>query len=228
MASRRILIVEDEQVLGRVVADVMKGAGYDVTLATDGCEGIELFSSFRPDLVIADVMMPRLGGLEMVKRMRDMNPATQFMFLSACGSAEDVVEGFKCGGNDYLRKPFAMSELCARVDALLSRLPAESDNGTVIAIGSYRLDSKLWRLSRKGECRHISPRESAILALLAANMGKVVESRELLLEIWGDDSYYNLRSLNVFISRLRTYLKDDTTIDISSVRGVGYRLICGK
>ena len=149
------------------------------------------------------------------------------LFLSARSGAEDVVEGFRRGGNDYLRKPFALDELLARVAALIARHPEGSD-GRVLTIGNYRLDSRQWTLTIDGATRRITARESAILAMLARRVGDVVTSAELLMEIWGDDSYYNLRSLNVFISRLRGYLSADPNVDIQSVRGVGYRLIMEK
>ena len=156
-----------------------------------------------------------------------MDSRVEVLFLSARSGAEDVVEGFRRGGNDYLRKPFALDELLARVAALIARHP-EGGDGRVLTIGNYRLDSRQWTLTIDGATRRITARESAILAMLARRVGDVVTSAELLMEIWGDDSYYNLRSLNVFISRLRGYLSADPNVDIQSVRGVGYRLIMEK
>lgn len=227
MVNKRILIVEDEATLGRVLSDALRGQGYDVALAMDGVEGVERFRHEGADLVIADIMMPRMDGMTMVEELRRMDSRVEVLFLSARSGAEDVVEGFRRGGNDYLRKPFALDELLARVAALIARHPEGSD-GRVLTIGNYRLDSRQWTLTIDGATRRITARESAILAMLARRVGDVVTSAELLMEIWGDDSYYNLRSLNVFISRLRGYLSADPNVDIQSVRGVGYRLIMEK
>lgn len=229
MESRHILIVEDEASLGRILCDTLRAAGYSTTLATDGVAGLEAFDSHRPDLVIADIMMPRLDGLSMVEQMRRRDSSVEVLFLSARSGAEDVVEGFRRGGNDYLRKPFSLEELLARIAALLARHPQESANDNAsIMIGNYHLDSRRWTLTINGTTRRLSARESAILEHLAKHRGSVVESSELLTSIWGDDSYYNLRSLNVFVSRLRGYLRDDRRIEIQSVRSMGYRLVIGE
>lgn len=224
MADKHILIVEDEATLGRVLCDALRGQGYDVTLATNGAEGFETFKSKQIDLVIADIMMPKMDGLTMVEMLRKMDSGVEVLFLSARSGAEDVVEGFRRGGNDYLRKPFSLDELIARVTALLARHP-QSGNNTILNIGNYRLDSKQWTLTLNGTTRRITARESAILAMLARHSGDVVAFSELLNEIWGDDNYYNLRSLNVFVSHLRNYLSADKDVEIQSIRGIGYRLI---
>lgn len=228
MAVRRILIVEDEATLRRIVADAMELAGYEVAVAEDGEEGLRLFEGEHFDLVVADIMMPRMDGFQMVRRMRQLHPKTQFLFLSARSSSDDVVEGFRSGGHDYLRKPFAMNELMVRVEALLSRIEETSaDVCDEYRVGEYLFDVKHASLSRNGEVERLSARECAILLALVRNEGRVVSSRTMLLDIWGDDSYYNLRSLNVFVSRLRSRLAHDASIVIISVRGVGYKLLCG-
>lgn len=225
MASRRILIVEDEAVLIRILGDALRGAGYEVYTAVNGAEGLAEFRRVKPDLVVADIMMPDMDGMTMVREIRREDRTSEVLFLSARSGVEDVCEGFKCGGNDYLRKPFALNELLARVAALLARHPEEVEASGIVTIGEYRLDSTLWTLTRNGTTRRLTARESAVLTMLATNRGEVVGTEGLLKEIWGDDSYYNLRSLNVFISRLRGYLEEDKRVEIQSLRGVGYRLI---
>ena len=225
MASKRILVVEDEAVLIRILGDALRGAGYEVYTAVNGVEGLAEFQRVHPDLVVADVMMPNMDGMTMVREIRKTNRACEVLFLSARSGVEDVCEGFKCGGNDYLRKPFAINELLARVAALIARHPAEVEASGIVTIGEYRLDSNLWTLTHNGTTRRLTARESAVLSMLAARAGEVVASEGLLNQIWGDDSYYNLRSLNVFISRLRGYLEDDPRVEIQSLRGVGYRLL---
>ncbi|MBP3548375.1 MAG: response regulator transcription factor [Alistipes sp.] len=228
MASRRILVVEDEQTLRRIVCEALESAGYDVAQACDGEDGMRCFEERHADLVVADIMMPRMDGFEMVRRMRARHPDTLFLFLSARSGAEDVVEGFRTGGHDYLRKPFAMSELMVRIEALLSRLGSAASELAEYTIGSYTFDVMHSTLHCGQSAIRLSAREVAILRLLAANVGRVVSSRAMLLDLWGDDSYYNLRSLNVFISKLRNYLMDDARIEIVSVRGVGYRLVVAE
>lgn len=223
MAKRRILIVEDDTTLRRIVADAMEEAGYSTITASDGAEGLQLFRQEQPHLVIADIMLPKMDGYEMVRAMRDESNATQYLFLSALSDSEDVVEGFHAGGNDYLRKPFAIRELVVRIEALLSRLDDNTER-QIFAIGCYNFDNIAQTLEIDTEVRHLSSREAAILLLLIQNCDNVVSSHRLLMDIWGDDSYYNLRSMNVFISKLRSYLAKDKNIDISSVRGVGYKL----
>ncbi len=221
MALREILVVEDEPTLRRIIVDALSRVGYGVTSACDGVEGVELFRAKQPDLVVADIMMPHMDGFEMVREMRRISTTTQYLFLSARSDSDDVVEGFHVGGNDYLRKPFAMSELLVRIESLLSRLPSDK---SIYDIGQYRFDSKQWTLYHGDTQHRLSAREATILHILVENRESVVNSRTILLEIWGDDSYYNLRSLNVFISKLRSLLASDPTIEINSVRGVGYRL----
>lgn len=223
MAKRRILIVEDEATLRHIVKDAIEEAGYDVITASDGAEGLQLFRQEQPHLVIADIMLPKMDGYEMVRAMRKEQSTTQYLFLSALSDSEDVVEGFLAGGNDYLRKPFAIRELIVRVEALLSRLEDNTQCQTY-TIGRYNFDYKAQTLEIDNEIRHLSSREAAILNLLIQNRDNVVSSHRMLMDIWGDDSYYNLRSMNVFISKLRSYLSKDKSIDISSVRGVGYKL----
>ena len=225
MANRRILVVEDEQVLRRIVVEALERTGYDVEAAGDGEEGLHLFEQQPADLVVADIMMPRMDGFDMVRRMRALHPNTLFLFLSARSGAEDVVEGFRPGGHDYLRKPFAMSELLVRIEALLSRLCNTDNQAKEYAIGSYLFDTVHATLRNGDAYVRLSSREAAILNSLAANAGRVVSSRAMLLDLWGDDSYYNLRSLNVYISKLRGYLSADSRVEIISVRGVGYKLL---
>ena len=188
--------------------------------------GSELLNACNAILGEADIMMPRMDGLSMVEEIRKLDSHVEVLFLSARTGADDVVEGFRRGGNDYLRKPFSLDELLIRVAALLARHPEDSNN-TIMDIGNYRLNSRLWTLSLRGSTRRITARESAILAKLAQHKGDIVTTQELLSEFWGDDSYYNLRSLNVFISRLRGYLRDDKRIKVQSVRSMGYRLVIG-
>lgn len=227
MVSRRILIVEDEDVLRRILTDALTCAGYEVVAAADGEQGLLLFDAHCPDLVVADIMLPRMDGFDMVRRMRSRREATQYLFLSARSDAEDVVDGFKAGASDYIRKPFAMNELLVRIEALLSRI-ADADDRMVFDIGEYSYDSSAQILVRGAKSVRLSSREASILSALVRSHGKVVSSRSLLLDIWGDDSYYNLRSLNVYVSKLRSMFHADSSVEIISERGIGYKLCVDK
>lgn len=219
------MVVEDDATLRRILRDVFTIKGYEVLVASDGEEGCRLFSEHDVDLVIADVMMPRVDGFEMVRRMRESGANTQFIFLSALDSAEDVVEGFRSGGHDYLRKPFDISELMVRVESLLCRLEVRIQPSEH-RIGECLFDVETGELRKGDRVEHLSSREAQILRMLLDNRGEVVTYEQLLLEIWGDDSYYNLRSMNVFVSHLRTKLARLGSVQIASVRGVGYKLGC--
>lgn len=219
------MVVEDDATLRRILRDVFTIKGYEVLVASDGEEGCRLFSEHDVDLVIADVMMPRMDGFEMVRRMRESGANTQFIFLSALDSAEDVVEGFRSGGHDYLRKPFDISELMVRVESLLCRLEVRIQPSEH-RIGECLFDTETGELRKDDRVEHLSSREAQILRMLLDNRGEVVTYEQLLLDIWGDDSYYNLRSMNVFVSHLRTKLARLGSVQIASVRGVGYKLGC--
>lgn len=219
-----ILVVEDEPMLARIVCDALRQSGYDAASAPDGERGLAMFSELRPALVVTDVMMPRSDGFRLTRRIRSVDREVPILFLSARSSSDDVVEGFASGGDDYLRKPFAMNELLARIEALLRRREGRRPAGRVYAVGDYTFDAERWMLSRGQERTKLSAREAAILAMLVEGGDGIVENSRILGEIWGDDSYYAQRSLNVYITRLRHRLAADRRIEIVSVRNVGYRL----
>lgn len=177
--EKRILIVEDDTTLRHILADVMRLAGYTTIVASDGEEGVRLFGQLKPHVVIADIMLPHLDGFEMVRRMHRHNNKALFMFLSARSSSDDVVEGFKAGGHDYLRKPFSINELMVRIEALFARLNLD-ENNSLFHIGYYLFDCNNNTLIYDNTTRHLSSRESAILEILAKNMDNVVSSQQLL------------------------------------------------
>ncbi|MCX4262718.1 MAG: response regulator transcription factor [Alistipes sp.] len=219
-----ILVVEDEPMLARIVCDALRQSGYDAASAPDGERGLAMFSELRPALVVTDVMMPRSDGFRLTRRIRSVDREVPILFLSARSSSDDVVDGFASGGDDYLRKPFAMNELLARIEALLRRREGRRPAGRVYAVGDYTFDAERWMLSRGQERTKLSAREAAILAMLVEGGDGIVENSRILGEIWGDDSYYAQRSLNVYVTRLRHRLAADCRIEIVSVRNVGYRL----
>ncbi len=235
----RVLLVEDEQTLAMIIKDTLDGQGFEVSLAYDGEEGLRRFFAERPDVLVADVMMPRMDGFEMVRRIRKMDTRTPVLFLTARSAICDVIEGFELGANDYLKKPFGMQELIVRIKALMGRasiMQAESGSSVnsspvkptdKFTFGQYIFDATRQSLVHvpTGQTSELSYRESGILHRLLLHQGDVVTSQSLLLELWGDDSFFNNKSLHVFITKLRHHLSADPTIKIVNVRGIGYRLI---
>ena len=223
-----ILLVEDESTLAMIIKDTLEGQGFRIRLAKDGEEGLQSFFREKPDVLVADVMMPRMDGFEMVRRLRKTDKRTPVLFLTARSTINDVVEGFELGGNDYLKKPFGMQELIVRIKALLGRAcPSMSNKPAThtFEIGHYLFNSQTQTLTHTGLTQQLSYRESEILRRLCLNRNQVTDMRQLLLDLWGDDSFFNQRSLHVFITKLRHKLSKDERIRIVNVRGIGYKLI---
>ena len=186
-----------------------------------------LFFETRPDILIADVMMPKLDGFTMVKKIRQTDKVTPILFLTARSAINDVVEGFELGANDYLKKPFNMQELIVRIKALVGRIQVgeENQNQKEFNIGHYTFNSITQLLTYQGNSEELSHRESEILKRLCLNKNQVVETQSILLDLWGDDSFFNTKSLHVFITKLRHRLDKDPLIKIVNIRGIGYKLI---
>ena len=228
-----ILLAEDERTLAMIIQDTLDGQGFHVTVASDGEEALRLYAANKPDVIVADVMMPRLDGFELVRRIRKHDPLTPVIFLTARSAVNDVVHGFEMGANDYLKKPFGMQELIVRIKALLGRactVTPQPEQATRFTIGQYLFDSVIQRLThvRTGTQAELSYRESEILRRLCLHPSEVVTSQSLLLELWGDDSFFNNKSLHVFITKLRHRLGQDQRLRIVNVRGVGYKLISSE
>ena len=227
-----ILLAEDEHTLALIIKDTLDGQGFDVTVANDGEEALRLYVACKPDVLVADVMMPRLDGYELVRRIRKHDRLTPVIFLTARSAVGDVVHGFEMGANDYLKKPFGMQELIVRIKALLGRActiaPQSSDQTThQFTIGQYLFDAVVQRLTHvpTGTRAELSYRESEILRRLCLHPSEVVTTQSLLLELWGDDSFFNNKSLHVFITKLRHRLVQDPSLRIVNVRGIGYKLL---
>ncbi len=237
MEKITVLLVEDEQTLAMIIKDTLEGQNFIIHTAADGEEGLRLFFDLRPDVLVADVMMPRMDGFEMVRRIRQTDKQTPVLFLTARSAINDVVEGFELGANDYLKKPFGMQELMIRIKALAGKAFSFTDEkpkeSTSFEIGDYRLNSITQRLTYVGVAAspqmqtevELSHRESEILKRLCENRNQVVNTQNVLLDLWGDDSFFNSRSLHVFITKLRHKLAGDERIRIVNVRGIGYKLI---
>jgi DNA-binding response OmpR family regulator len=220
----KILIVEDEKMLAEILSDTLSDRNFDVHLAYDGIHALEVIKKEPFDVIVSDVMMPNLDGYSLAKKLRNEGFNTPILFLTALSATEDVVKGFETGGNDFLKKPFAIDELIVRVKALAGRAEVMDAQETSYVIGEYEFNPSSKELTIRGEQTTLAAREAAVLVRLCRRRGHIVEASELLKELWGDDNYFNLRSLNVYITRLRNHLKADPTVEIESVRGVGYLL----
>ena len=227
MEKIKVLLVEDEPTLAMIIKDTLDGNEFDITLAANGEEGLSRYAEINPDIIVADIMMPKMDGFTMVKLIRKTDTHTPVLFLSARSAANDVVEGFETGGNDYLKKPFGMQELIIRIKALMGKAFSftETKVSSRFEIGSYLFDPVAQTLLHAGVRQELSHRESEILKRLCENRNQVVNTQDVLLELWGDDSFFNSRSLHVFITKLRHKLSQDEQIRIVNVRGIGYKLI---
>ena len=223
-----ILLVEDEVSLAMIVKDALEEEGYEVAIARDGLEGLEQYFKEHPALIIADVMMPEVDGFEMVRRIRRMDTEVPVLFLSARSSVDDIVFGFGLGANDYLRKPFSLRELIARVKALTVKSQSEPVAVIYHELGLYTFYPSTQTLQIGGEEIELSFRESELLRLLCESGTLPVDTKDILLQLWGNDSFYNTRSLHVFITKLRHKLEKDPRIKILNVRGIGYKLVGGR
>ena len=225
MEKIHVLLVEDERTLAMIIKDTLEEQGFLMSTAFNGEEGLRLFYTEKPDVVVADVMMPRMDGFEMVRRIRQTDRQTPVLFLTARSGINDVVEGFELGANDYLKKPFSMQELMIRIKALLHKAFVSKDQTNLFEIGNYLFNAVSQQLSYAGISQELSHRESEILRRLCEHRNEVVNTQSILLELWGDDSFFNSRSLHVFITKLRHKLAKDERIRIVNVRGIGYKLI---
>jgi DNA-binding response OmpR family regulator len=225
-----LLFVEDELSLARIVQDSLETRGFVVHHAADGAQGWELFGTVRPDLVVADVMLPVRDGFALASQIRQVDAHVPILFLTARSQPADVVQGFELGGNDYLKKPFSMEELVVRIRALLGRPPAPAPTALAgpLAIGRYRFDHTQQRLALADGSQpaaSLTHREAELLKCLLDQRNQVLTRTAVLQALWGDDSFFNGRSLDVFITRLRRYLRHDPQVQIVNVRGVGYKLL---
>jgi len=222
----KILLVEDDTSLGFIISDQLKAEGYEVTLCTDGAEGFQRFTEDTFHMCIFDVMMPKKDGFTLAKDVRKLNANVPILFLTAKSNDEDKVEGFKSGGDDYLTKPFNSEELQLRVAAMLRRvnIEAEPRNKDIYNIGEYVFDTVNFELKHPNFEKTLTKKEAQILAILCKFMNQVVAREIVLTGVWGHDDYFVGRSLDVFITKLRKYLKEDASIQIANVHGIGFKL----
>lgn len=224
MMNTKILLVEDDPSLGFVIKDNLEMRGYQVTLCNDGESGETTFHSSAFDLCILDVMMPKKDGFTVARNIRKKNQQVPILFVTAKSMLEDKVEGFSAGGDDYITKPFSVEELQMRIEVFLRRSNTKEAVDTVFKLGQFTFDSSNLTLSNADTTRTLTQKESDVLGLLCQNRERVLKREEILKSVWGDDDYFLGRSMDVFISKLRKYLKDDPNVQIVNYHGIGFRL----
>ncbi|MFT5862992.1 MAG: DNA-binding response OmpR family regulator [Flavobacteriales bacterium] len=225
MPKIKLILAEDEPALGQIVKESLETRDFEVTLCADGMQALKQYQKEPPALLILDVMMPKMDGFTLAKEIRSVNDTVPIIFLTAKSQTSDVVEGFSIGGNDYLKKPFSIEELIARINNLLHR-SLEQKKAETIAIGNYVFDFPKQVLRFRESEQNLTHRESHLLFHLCKNKNQVLDRSLILKKLWGDDDFFNGRSMDVFITKLRKKLKDDPNISIVNVRGYGYKLIC--
>ena len=222
----RILLCEDEENLGPLLREYLQAKGFDTELAVDGEEGYKIFMTEKFDLCILDVMMPRKDGFTLAKEIRSINEFIPIIFLTAKTLKEDIQTGFKIGADDYVTKPFSMEELRLRIEAVMRRVSNKQNRAlSFYKIGSYEFDTKKQTLVRGDKVQDLTTKESELLNLLCAHANYVLLSDDASKAIWLDNNYFNARSMDVFITRLRKHLQEDENVRIINVHGKGYRLI---
>ncbi len=224
----KILFVEDEEDLTLIVADTLRGQGYEVITAADGITGLDKFKSEGADIVVADVMMPKMDGFSMAKEIRKLSPTVPLLFLTAKSTIDDVEEGFEIGANDYLKKPFELRELIVRIKALLRRHDTDRSEDIKFFIGRYIFNVTTQTLSSEDQSVELSHFEARILERLATNIGKTVDASELMIAVWQRDEPSNRNSLHGYIHKLRRALRHDPSISIINQRGFGYMLAISR
>ena len=223
----KLLVAEDDSNLGDLLNEYLIAKGFETNLTRNGKQALEAFRGSHFDLCLFDVMMPEKDGFTLAKDVRKINPEVPIIFLTAKSMKEDKIEGFKLGADDYLTKPFSMEELLLRIQAILRRTKKERDvqKQEQFEIGDFQFDSKLQELTLNGSIQKLTSKENDLLRLLALHLNDVLDRSYALNRIWGDDSYFNSRSMDVYIIKLRKYLRGDEKLEIVNVHGKGFKLL---
>ncbi len=224
--SFKILLVEDDEALRFIVKDNLMEHGYDVEVAADGEIALELFGQNNFDLIVLDVMLPKIDGFQVAETIRKTNDQIPIIFLTARSMTEDKITGLTIGGDDYIPKPFSMEELLLKIKIFLKRsqsLPVDSESSSVLKIGKFDFHFDDLSLTLNGEARNLTLKEAELIRYFAQHANKVLSRNEILENVWGSDDYFLGRSLDVFISRLRKYFKADASVKIINLHGIGFR-----
>lgn len=220
----KILYAEDELFLGKIVKESLESRGFAVQMETDGGKVTGLFTEQQPDICVLDIMLPNKDGFSIAEEIRKLNTEVPIIFLTAKTQTEDLVKGFQTGADDYIRKPFSMEELIVRIENAL-RLKGTVSSAAAVSIGAYTFHLHQQLLTNGTEEKKLSFRESELLKLLYENRNKIIDRRDILNLLWGNDNFFNSRNLDVYITKLRGYLKNDSRLEIITIKGIGYRFV---
>jgi DNA-binding response OmpR family regulator len=224
----RILLAEDDDSLGMLLKDFLQAKGFEVELCVNGKKAFDAFSKKGFDLCIFDVMMPEKDGFALAREVRMVNKHVPVVFLTAKSMKEDIIEGFNQGADDYISKPFNTEELLVRIQAVLRRMKPREDGSDEFQIGLYRFNAKNQTLDFKGKHEKLTTKEAELLKLLCLNQTDVLDRNFALKAIWHNDSYFSSRSMDVYITKLRKYLKEDPKVQIINIHGKGFKLYVEK
>lgn len=226
MSKINVLLAEDELALGMIIQESLESRDFKVRLCPDGQKAWESYQAQKPDVLVLDVMMPKKDGFSLAAEIRKTDPYTPIIFLTSKSQTEDVVKGFGLGANDYVRKPFSMEELIVRIKAHLDKIRIRQSQSDWIGLGKYEFHPTR-QLLKLGDSEHpLTSRESQLLQILLENANDITDRTLILNQIWGSDDFFNARSMDVFITKLRKKLQDDPAIQILNVRGYGFKLVC--
>ena len=230
MISAKVLLVEDEEALGRIIKETLEIRGFLVVHITDGALAYDSFLQEKPQIIVLDIMLPSVNGLDIATLIRLQDKHIPILFLTARSTTENLIEGFKAGGNDYLKKPFDLEELLIRIQVLVDRNrlleTTELSVDGIVAIGLFRFDTMRHTLHFTNKLIRLSARESEVLTILFQYKSRLLTRKTLLQQVWHNDDFFSSRSLDVYISKLRRHLTPDPTVKIINHRGFGYKLIC--
>lgn len=225
MSKIKVLYVEDEPFLGRIVKESLEVRQFDVRMVTDGHLAMTAFAEHQPDICVLDVMLPSTDGYQLAQSIRQQSASLPIIFVTAKTQTEDLLKGFEVGGNDYLRKPFSMEELIVRINNLLALTKKTTPHVTdTFTLGLFAFEPQRYELRWQGHTRKLSHREAMLLTIFCENKNATIGRKEILMRVWGDDSFFNSRNLDVYITKLRDYLKPDPAIEIMTIKGVGYHV----
>ncbi len=227
--SVTILYAEDELFLGKIVKESLQSRGFLVHMESDGARAVDTFKKVSPDVCVLDVMLPNKDGFEIAEEIRAIDTRVPILFLTAKTQTNDVVKGFTLGGNDYIRKPFSMEELIVRIENVLRKKEgkAVSISADSIQMGKYSFYTNRQLLVNEKEEKKLSYRESELLKILYENRDGIIDRKNILNLLWGNDSFFNSRNLDVYINKIRGYLKEDENLEILTIKGIGYRFVIG-
>lgn len=228
MKKITILLAEDDPNLGQLLKSYLVAKEYNTSLVTDGAKALELFRREKFSLCLLDVMMPEMDGFSLAHEIRSIDQHIPVIFLTARNLKEDIIEGFRKGADDYITKPFSMEELVYRIEAIMRRssLREEEISSDTYTLGDFSFEVSKQLLFYKGEQRKLTTKESELLEMLCRHKNEVLERNFALRSIWNDDNYFNARSMDVYITKLRKYLKHDPRVEILNIHGKGYKLLC--